>query len=275
MDYERWGQALNESMSLLLQKVSGYLPNVLGAIALLIGGWILARILRFACARLISGLDNLLRRHGMERLLIRVGLERPASDLIGSIVYWLVFLVFFAAATETLGLPVVATWLGGVSTYLPRLLIAGLILLAGVLAGSIARDALATAATAAGIAYGALLGRLVYVSILLIAIITGIDQIGIESRFLTATITIVIASAVGAAALAFGLGARTSVSNIIASHYLRQIYRVGHNIRIGEAQGRISEITNSFVIVENANDRLVVPAKEFSERISALQRQEP
>ncbi len=274
MDYERWGQALNESMSLLLQKVSGYLPNVLGAIALLIGGWILARILRFACTRLISGLDNLLRRHGMERLLIRVGLERPASDLIGSIVYWLVFLVFFAAATETLGLPVVATWLGGVSTYLPRVLIAGLILLAGILAGSIARDALASAAAAAGIAYGALLGRMVYVSILLIAIITGIDQIGIESRFLTATITIVIASAVGAAALAFGLGARTSVSNIIASHYLRQIYRVGHNIRIGEAQGRISEITNSFVIVENANDRLVVPAKEFSERISALQRRE-
>jgi len=271
MNYQPWVQTLNQSMILLVQKISAYLPNVLGAIALLIGGWLLARVLSFACVRLIGGLDSLLRRHGMERLLIRIGLERPASDLIGSIVYWLVFLVFFAAATETLGLPVVATWLGGVSTYLPRLLVAGLILLGGFLAGSIARDALATAATAAGIAYGALLGRVVYISILLIAIITGIDQIGIESRFLTATITVVIASLVGAAALAFGLGARTAVSNIIASHYLRQIYRVGHSIRIGEAQGRISEITNTAVIVENANDRLVVPAKEFSERISVLQ----
>jgi len=271
MNYQPWVQTLNQSMILLVQKISAYLPNVMGAIALLIGGWLLARVLSFACVRLIGGLDSLLRRHGMERLLIRIGLERPASDLIGSIVYWLVFLVFFAAATETLGLPVVATWLGGVSTYLPRLLVAGLILLGGFLAGSIARDALATAATAAGIAYGALLGRIVYISILLIAIITGIDQIGIESRFLTATITVVIASLVGAAALAFGLGARTAVSNIIASHYLRQIYRVGHSIRIGEAQGRISEITNTAVIVENANDRLVVPAKEFSERISVLQ----
>lgn len=274
MDYARWVQTLNESMSVLVQKVSGYLPNILAAIALLIGGWLLARVLCFACARLIRGLDNLLRRHGMERLMIRFGLDRSASDLIGSIVYWLVFLVFFAAATETLGLPVVAAWLGGVSTYLPRVLVAGLILLAGFLAANIARDALTTAASATGIAYSGLLGRMVYIAIVLIAVITGIDQIGIESRFLTATITIVIASVVGAAALAFGLGARTAVSNIIASHYIRQIYRVGHNVKIGEAQGKISEITNTVVIIENANDRMVVPAKEFSEKISILQRVE-
>jgi small-conductance mechanosensitive channel len=274
MGYERWVEALNESMGLLLQKISGFLPNILSAVALLVVGWLLARVLRFACARLISGLDHLIRRYGMERLLIRVGLERRASDLIGSIVYWIVFLAFFAAATETLGLPVVATWLGGISTYLPRVLVAGLILLAGLLAGSIARDALATAASAAGIAYGALLGRIVFIAILLIAIITGIDQIGIESRFLTATITIVIAAIVGAAALAFGLGARTAVSNIIASHYLRQIYRVGQTVKIGEAQGIIAEITNAFVIIDNSNGRLVVPAKDFSEKISVRPRQE-
>ncbi len=271
MDYQRWVQAVNESISVLLQKVSAYLPNILGALALLIGGWVLARVLGFACARLIRGLDNLLRRHGMERLLIRVGFERSASDLVGSVVYWLIFLVFFAAATETLGLPVVAAWLGGVSNYLPRVLVAGLILLAGFLAGSIARDALTSAASAAGIAYSGLLGRTVYIAVVLIAIITGIDQIGIESRFLTATITIVIASIVGAGALAFGLGSRTAVSNIIASHYVRQIYRVGHNVKIGEAQGRIAEITNTVVIIENANNRLIVPAKEFSERISIHQ----
>ncbi|MGB7951428.1 MAG: hypothetical protein WCH75_27405 [Candidatus Binatia bacterium] len=272
MDYQSWTQALNQSIELLVQRTSGYLPNVLGAIALLIGGWILARIVRFACIRLISGLDGLLRRHGMERLLVRVGLERPVSELLGSILYWLIFLVFFTAATETLGLPVVATWLGGLSTYLPRILVAVLILLGGFLVGSLARDAVASAAAAAGISYDVLLGRVVYVAIVLVAVVTGIDQIGIESRFLTMTIAIAVGSMVGAAALAFGLGARTAVSNIIAVHYLRQIYRVGHSVRIGEAQGKISEITNTAVILENANDRVVVPAKEFSEKTSVLLR---
>jgi len=270
MNYQSWGDALNQSLNLLVQKTSSYLPNILGAIALLIGGWLLARVLRFACVRIISGLDSLARRYGMERLLIRVGLERPASELIGSIIYWLVFLVFFAAATETLGLPVIATWLGGVSTYLPRILVGVLILLGGFLAGSLAQDAITSAANAANIAYSVLLGRLAYAAILLVAVVTGIDQIGIESRFLTLAIAIIVGSLVGAAALAFGLGARTAVSNIIASHYLRQIYKVGQLIKIGEAEGKISEITNTVVILENSNTRLVVPAKEFSERMSVL-----
>jgi len=270
MNYQSWGDALNQSLNLLVQKTSSYLPNILGAIALLIGGWLLARVLRFACVRIISGLDSLARRYGMERLLIRVGLERPASELIGSIIYWLVFLVFFAAATETLGLPVIATWLGGVSTYLPRILVGVLILLGGFLAGSLAQDAITSAAHAANIAYSVLLGRLAYAALLLVAVVTGIDQIGIESRFLTLAIAIIVGSLVGAAALAFGLGARTAVSNIIASHYLRQIYKVGQLIKIGEAEGKISEITNTVVILENSNTRLVVPAKEFSERMSVL-----
>jgi len=274
MDYQELTQALHQSLALVVQKTSGYLPNVLGAVALLIGGWLVARILRFVCMRAIAGLDSLMRRYGMERLLIRIGLERSAPDLFGSIVFWLVFLVFFAAATETLGLPVVATWLGGLSRYLPRIVIAVLILLGGFLLGGLARDAVASAATAAGIAYNLLLGRAVYAAIVLVAVVTGIDQIGIESRFLTITIVVIIGSLVSAAALAFGLGARVAVSNIIAAHYLRQIYRVGHTVRIGEAQGKISEITNSAVILENANDRIIVPAKEFSDKVSILLRRE-
>jgi len=272
MDYQSWTQALNQAMQLLVQKTSGQVPNILGAIALLVGGWILARILRFACVRLFSGVDGLLRRYGLERGLLRIGFARPASELLGSLIYWLVVLIFFTAATEILGLPVVATWLGGVSTYLPCILVAVLMLLGGFLAGNLARDAVASAAAAAGMAYSALLGRVVYVAILLVAVVTGIDEIGIESRFLTMTLAIFIGALVGAAGLAFGLGARTAVSNIIAVHYLRQIYRVGHTVRIGEAQGKISEITNNAVIIENGQDWLVVPAKDFSEKISILQR---
>jgi hypothetical protein len=50
---------------------------------------------------------------------------RKASDVIGSFVFWAVFIVFLGAATDTLGLPVLATWLSGLSRFLPRLLVAG------------------------------------------------------------------------------------------------------------------------------------------------------
>jgi small-conductance mechanosensitive channel len=219
----------------------------------------------------LSGrLDGLFHSQTRDDFLRRLGVERPASTVIGGIAFWLVFLVFFTAATETLGLPVLATWLSGVSYYLPRILVSALIILAGLFAGNLARDAITATAGAAGLAYSELLGRAVYVIVLLVAIVTGVDQLGIESRFLTLTITVVIAALIGGAALAFGLGSRTTVSNIIAAHYLRQIYRVGQTVRIHDIYGRIAEITPTSVILDGPEGRVLVPAKDFSEVASVL-----
>jgi len=270
MDYGQWVDALNNSFDLFVQRVGAHLPNFLGAMLLVLGGWLLGRLLRAAIIRLSARLDGLLQLQGNSYFFTKLGMERPASALIGGIVFWLVFLVFFTAATETLGLPVLATWLSGVSYYLPRILVAALIVLAGLLAGNLARDAITATANAAGVAYAELLGRAVYVIILLVAVVTGVDQMGIESRFLTVTITIVIAALIGGAALAFGLGSRTTVSNIIAAHYLRQSYRVGYTVKIGAVQGRIVEITPTAVILDGPEGRVMVPAKDFSEVASVL-----
>ena len=270
MDYTEWLQPLSNSLNLLAQRITQQLPNVLGAAALLLIGWGLAHLLRTWSRRLIGGLDWFVRNSTIEILLRRIGMDRGASDVISGILFWLVILLFFTAATETLGLPVLATWLAGVSYYLPRVLVAVLIVFAGLLAGNLARDAVIGAAGAARLAYGTLLGKAVQSVILLIAIVTGVDQLGIESRFLTATITIVIAATIGGAALAFGLGSRTAVSNIIAAHYLRQIYRVGHMVRVGAVHGKIVEITATAVILESPDGRILVPAKEFSEGVSVL-----
>ena len=270
MDYVRWVEALDRSFDLFTQRIAEHLPNILGSILLVLIGWLLARLLRAAIIRLSGRLDGLFRSQAKDDFLRRLGVERPASAVIGGIVFWLIFLIFFTAATETLGLPVLATWLSGVSYYLPRILVAALIILAGLFAGNLARDAIAATAGAAGLAYSELLGRAVYVIILLVAIVTGVDQLGIESRFLTLTITVVIAALIGGAALAFGLGSRTTVSNIIAAHYLRQIYRVGQTVRIGDVYGRIAEITPTAVILDGPEGRVLVPAKDFSEVASVL-----
>ena len=270
MDYVRWVEALDKSFNLFIQRIAEHFPNILGSILLVLVGWLLARLLRAAIIRLSGRLDGLFHSQIRDDFLRRLGVERPASTLIGGIVFWLVFLVFFTAATETLGLPVLATWLSGVSYYLPRILVSALIILAGLFAGNLARDAIVATAGAAGLAYSELLGRAVYVIVLLVAIVTGVDQLGIESRFLTLTITVVIAALIGGAALAFGLGSRTAVSNIIAAHYLRQIYRVGQTVRIHDIYGRIAEITPTSVILDGPEGRVLVPAKDFSEVASVL-----
>jgi small-conductance mechanosensitive channel len=157
-----------------------------------------------------------------------------------------------------------------VAAYLPRLLAAVLVVLLGLLAGGLVRTALAAAASSAHFAHGDLLGRLGQVVVVMASAIVGFDQLGIHVTFLTVVAGIVTGALLGGAALAFGLGARTAVGNIIASHYLLKTYKVGHHVRIGEFEGHIVEITPTSVVIATAEGQALVPAKEFSERASVL-----
>jgi small-conductance mechanosensitive channel len=115
-----------------------------------------------------------------------------------------------------------------------------------------------------------MLGRAAKVAVFLLAGVVALDQVGVDSTLLILVFSIVIGVVLGGLALAFALGARTAVSNIIASHYLSRAYRLGQHIRIGNNQGRIEEIGPTYVILETAEGRVLVPAKEFTETTSIL-----
>jgi hypothetical protein len=270
VNYSQWGEALRGGLVELVRKLVEYLPGLLGALALLLGGWILARLLRRLIVSLASRFGWLLESRFTGRAMKRLGVERRASEVVGSIVFWAVLLVFIMAATETLGVPVIATWIGGLSYYLPRMIAGLLILFAGLLAGNLAGEAIRRAAQAAGFAQAALLGQAARLAILLIAVVTAVEQLGIDTAFLTATIAILFGAIVGGAALAFGLGARAHVGNLIAAHYLRQVYREGQTIRVAEVEGRLAEIIPTAAVIETDEGRVLVPAGEFSENVSVL-----
>jgi len=210
-----------------------------------------------------------------QRFISRRGLEhmqsrQPPTRLVGELVFWLLMLVFVTLATEVLGLDVFGTWLKQIVAYLPLAAAGLLIVLVGFVGSSLARNLVASAASTAGLARGDLLARSAQIIILFIAIILGIDQIGIDIMFLSVLTSIVLATMLGGIALAFGLGARNHVSNIIASNQLRQIYQIGDRVRIGDIEGRVMNITLSRVILETENGSVDVPAKLFDEQITTL-----
>jgi len=270
MNLNEWIASLSSSFDQVAGRVQQYLPSVLGALGLLLLGWIAGRILRTWSVRLMALLERRLEGKAIRSASARLGVERNASEVIGSFVFWAVFVIFLGAATDTLGLPVLATWLSGLSQFLPRLLLATLIVLAGILAGTLARDAISATTLASGVVFGQALGRGTQVAIITAAVITGVDQIGIDSRFLTGAIMIALAAFLGGSALAFGLGARTAASNIVAVHYVRQTYKVGQRVRLGPQEGTIREITSTSVVLDTPDGRVLVPAKEFTEASSTL-----
>ncbi len=270
MSYEQWAETLRSSFTRFVESIAQHLPGVLGALVLVLVGWIVARLLRALIVRLARAFDWLFRNDAVQGALKRVGVEQTAGEVVGNIVFWVVVLFFLAAATEILGLPVIATWFGGLTYYLPRVLVGILLVLAGLLAGRFVGDAVRRAANAASLAYSAALGRATQGVIVVIAIVTACEQVGIDTALLTATITIVIGALIGGAALSFALGSRVQAGNIIAAHYARQAYEIGQTVKVAGAQGKILEFSSNAVLIETTEGRLLVPAEEFSRGVSLL-----
>jgi len=271
---------MNESVSIfdglatafqnLISQVLGYLPKVMLALLVLILGWMLARLMRFLVVRTIARLDRLWQRMIVKKELVHLQPRNPPTLIVGELVFWLLMLVFITFATNILGLGIFGIWIKSAVSYLPVIAAGLLIVLVGFVVSSLVRDLVATATASAGLSNGGLLARIVQIIILFTAIVLGINQIGIDIVFLSDVVGIILAAVLGGVALAFGLGARTHVSNLIAANQLKQLYQVGDTVQIGDIEGRIVDILVSRVVIDTEQGSVDVPAKIFDEQVTII-----
>jgi hypothetical protein len=196
-------------------------------------------------------------------------LER-AQKAVGSAVYWLVVVCAVMAATETLGLPVVTAWLSGVATFLPRVAVAILIIALGTVTARVGRHIMSRAASSANVTSAERLGRVTEMALLLGTALMAIEQLGIDISFLKATLLILLGGLLAGAAVAFGIGGRDLVANILSAHYVHRLYQVGQIVRIDGVEGRIVRITETSVILECAEGDVSIPARTFCDTRSTL-----
>jgi len=247
---------------------TGLAQSTIVAVVTLVLGGLLAKLLGGATRRLLRRGARLM--HGVYPR----GATPPSTERIeeaaGTAVYWLVIVFAVMAATETLGLPVVTTWLSGVASFLPRVAAAVFIVALGTVAARLSRHLIARAAASAKLPSGERLARLGEVVILVGTGLVAVDELGIEISFLKTALLIVVGTALGGAALSFALGGRDLVANILSAYYVHKLYAVGQTVRIGDAEGRILRITETFVVLECAEGSIAVPARAFSDMRSTL-----
>jgi small-conductance mechanosensitive channel len=256
--------AITDVMSSTLDRAVRFLPDLLGALALLAIGWVLGRILSTLVARAVLLLDAVLARvlHGPGPERARIA---DAADGLGTAVFWVVMLFFATAATQVLGLELFTIWLGRFLDYLPTLAAGVLIVVAGYLLSVFVRELVTATATGIEPAPRRALGRVVQAAILVTALLVGAEQIGIRVTFLAVVVAILAATLLGGVAVAVSLGARSYVANLIGAHYLRQAFEVGQRIRVAGHEGRIVELTPLSVVIETHDGRVTLPARLYHE----------
>ncbi len=261
-----WIAALQDSLASSAATLAGFVPKLLGALTLLLVGYLLGRLVSAALSRLLRlvGLERMLSRTVIQTLLDRSGIERSVSELLGTLGFWVIFLLFVISATETLQLEIISRALTTIAFYLPRVGMAVLIVLLGFLLANVLREGVVLACNSAGIAQGALIAQALYVALILLVVVTAVSELGIDTSLMNSTIMLLIGGLVAGAALSFGLGARETVGNLIAAHYLRPVIRVGQQVQAGRISGVVVGLTPVAVIVDAEEGRVVVPASQFS-----------
>ncbi|WP_407290930.1 mechanosensitive ion channel family protein [Stutzerimonas zhaodongensis] len=261
MEFDPWSQSLLGAMNALWAPIAAFIPRLFGALLVVAIGFVVAKLLDTLLSKLLAkvGLDRLVAGTGVNKLLARAGIRVPASALIGKIVYWFVLLVFLVSAAESLGLARVSAVLDMLALYVPKVFGAALILLAGVLLAQVVNGLVRGAAEGVGLEYASGLGRIAQGLVIIISISVAIGQLEVKTELLNYVIAIALISVGLAVALAFGLGSRELVSQILAGIYARELYEVGQRVRIEslDLEGEIEEIGTAKTLILTDEGELV------------------
>jgi len=269
-DRINWQNSLVDTYEEFTTQIIAFAPLLAGTVAVLIVGWFVAHILRIATRKLIRGLDSILQGAAPDEGARQLKIRRSYAVIAGNVVFWIVFIFFIAAAANMLGWKMLSNWMDNVVVYLPSLISGLLIILAGFVLSNLVKAGVISTASSAGMAQGDVLGRVAQMVVIFTTLVIGIEQIGINVDFLTNVLIVIIGVLLAGAALAFGLGARSLVANIIGAQQLRKHCRTGEQMLSGDVEGSIVEVTQTCIVLDTEYGRTVIPAKLFQEQVSSF-----
>lgn len=212
-----WADVLNQSFMNLFAGLVDYLPNLFFAVLIFVLGWIIGAGIGRVIAQVVNSLrvDQALRAAGVERVLERAGFKLNSGAFLGMLVKWFFILVFLVASLEVLGLQQVTMFLTAVVLgYLPRVIVAVLILLAAAVIAEAAQRVVTGSARAANLHAANLLGSIARWAIWIFALLAALDQLGITPFIQTLFLGIVVALSL-AFGLAFGLGGQAAAARAL------------------------------------------------------------
>ncbi len=225
-------QPLQDAISLVLS----YIPQIIGAIIILIVGYIIAKALQALITRILEGVgfEDWMVRGGVKRFFDRAGTSETPSSILGRLVFWFIFIIAITMAANALGIQQISSFLNQLIAYIPSIFVALLILfLATLLANFVS-----------GIVRGAtnseVLASIAQYAIIIYAVFAALTQLGIAVQ-LTANTFLILLGAVGLAlAIAFGIGGREVARDLVEKAYNRRQQAMGDSATTTGQQGSAS-----------------------------------
>lgn len=216
-----WQGALTTSWGSVWASFITSLPKVFGAIIVFVIGLILAYWAKRFVVQLLKTLylEKISKSLGVDKFLKKADVKLNLTELVGSVVNWLIVFVFFLAAVDILGLSSVSRILTNVLGYIPNVIAAALIFGAGYFVAGIVEGVVRGALASVDHDVAKPVGRIARWLIIIISFFAAVDQLQIARGLITTFfqgLTYTIVLVVG---LSVGLGAKDLVSKVLDDWY--------------------------------------------------------
>lgn len=221
---EKQIDAFWNSLQTFLDQLAGFLPQLIGALLIVIVGWIVARIIRRIIIKglLLVKFDVLSEKSGIDKLFKEGGISLTFSDLLGNLVYWMLLLIILLAAINSLGLVATSELLNEIILYIPNVIVAAIILLVGAFLARFFEGLALVYLRSIGVKSAENVSRIVQYAILIFVISLALNQMGIAQELVTSAFQIAFGAVCLALAIAFGFGAKDWAGRVVEKTFERK-----------------------------------------------------
>lgn len=200
-------RVLEGTLERLRYHVTTYLPSLLAALTVVLAAYLTAVLVRWLIYRIFKGLtiDKFLRQSGIAFMVDSSGHLR-ATRLVAETAFWCILLSGVLVGVNVFGTDLTTQIIQSFVFLLPKLVVAGLILLAGAWLGQYLGRSMLVWAVNEGFPCPRRLAAVVRILIIFVAVVVAADQLDFARSVFLAAFIIFVGGAVLAASLMIGLG---------------------------------------------------------------------
>jgi hypothetical protein len=257
----RIDQILIDTLSKMVGQLTSFVPKLILAVVVFFVGQMLAKFIRLLFTKLLkkTSIDKLGEKVNEIDFIKKFKIEMILSNLLPSILYYFMLMLFLSASAETLGVKVIIDLVTSIMNNIFPTIAAVIMLLVGILIADILQKVVVSACKSLNINSGKILGTIMFFFIFIIALIAALGQAGINTKLLETSFGIIVAGIIFAFSFGYGLASKDVLSNVISSFYSKNKFVIGQTIEIDGVKGEVLLIDNVSITVQTTDSKTVIP----------------
>ena len=240
-------------------------PKVALALIILLFSWVCALLIKKIISKLLKalGIDVLGGKLGMTNFLENGGVHKKPSSLIGLVFYWLIIFSALIMVFDILELEVVSQFIQQSFLYIPKFIVALILLMLGIFVSRFVGKFVQTSARLANILFYSAIGKTARCLTIGLAVIWALEYLGVATNMIIQLGIIIFVVVPVIIFLILFIGGKDIIQSALAGRLLREIYAKGDMIEFDAVSGQIKSFGIITTKIKCNGGEMIVPHAEL------------